>query len=108
MLGNPPAGFNDELLADALSMAQRARSVKRSPADRIPPRGGDTGMRLIKIGLGNVNPTVGEVRSNVERLLAQARAMAAGGVTVGCFPEQAVGGYPTEDRMLWRWFIADQ
>ena len=29
-------------------------------------------MRLIKIALGNVNPTVGAVRSNVDRVLAQA------------------------------------
>jgi NAD+ synthase (glutamine-hydrolysing) len=65
-------------------------------------------MRLIKIGLGNVNPTVGEVRSNVGRLLAQAREMAAGGVTVGCFPEQAVGGYPPEDLIQWRAFLAAQ
>src|SRR4051812_50182590 len=59
-------------------------------------------MRLIKIALGNVNPTVGAVRSNVDRVLAQAREMAADGVTVGCFTEQVVGGYPTEDLIQWR------
>ncbi len=65
-------------------------------------------MRLIKIGLGNVNPTVGAVRSNVDRLLAQAREMAAAGVTVGCFSEQVVGGYPPEDLVQWRAFLAAQ
>jgi NAD+ synthase (glutamine-hydrolysing) len=65
-------------------------------------------MRLIKIGLGNVNPTVGAVRSNVDRVLAQAREMAAGGVTVGCFSEQVVGGYPAEDLIQWRAFLAAQ
>lgn len=65
-------------------------------------------MRLIKIGIGNVNPTVGAVRSNVDKVLAQARAMAASGVTVGCFSEQVVGGYPAEDLVQWRAFLASQ
>jgi NAD+ synthase (glutamine-hydrolysing) len=65
-------------------------------------------MRLIKIGLGSVNPTVGAVRSNVDRLLVQAREMAAAGVTVGCFSEQVVGGYPPEDLVQWRAFLAAQ
>jgi NAD+ synthase (glutamine-hydrolysing) len=65
-------------------------------------------MRLIKIGIGNVDPTVGAVRSNVERMLAQARAMAADGVTIGCFCEQGVGGYPPEDLIQWRAFVASQ
>lgn len=65
-------------------------------------------MRLIKIATGCVDPTVGAVRSNVDRLLGQARAMAAAGVTVGCFSEQAVGGYPPEDLIQWRAFVATQ
>jgi NAD+ synthase (glutamine-hydrolysing) len=65
-------------------------------------------MRLIKIALGNVNPTVGAVRSNVDRVLAQAREMAADGVTVGCFTEQVVGGYPTEDLIQWQAFLDAQ
>jgi NAD+ synthase (glutamine-hydrolysing) len=65
-------------------------------------------MRLIKIALGSVNPTVGAVRSNVDRLLEQARAMAADGVTVGCFSEQVVGGYPPEDLIQWLSFLAAQ
>jgi NAD+ synthase (glutamine-hydrolysing) len=65
-------------------------------------------MRLVKIGIGNVNPTVGAVRSNVDRVLAQARAMAAEGVTVGCFSEQVVGGYPAEDLVQWRPFLEGQ
>ena len=48
------------------------------------------------------------MRSNVDRVLAQAREMAADGVTVGCFTEQVVGGYPTEDLIQWRAFLAAQ
>jgi NAD+ synthase (glutamine-hydrolysing) len=65
-------------------------------------------MRLVKIAIGNVDPTVGAVRSNVDRLLAQAREMAADGVTIGCFSEQVVGGYPPEDLVQWRSYLAAQ
>jgi NAD+ synthase (glutamine-hydrolysing) len=65
-------------------------------------------VRLIKIGIGSVDPTVGAVRSNVDRVLAAARAMAAEGVTIGCFSEQVVGGYPPEDLVQWRPFLEAQ
>lgn len=65
-------------------------------------------MRLVKIALGSVNPTVGSVRSNTDRCLAMAREMADDGVTVGAFPEQVIGGYPSEDLVQWRGFIDAQ
>lgn len=65
-------------------------------------------MRLVKIAIANVNTTVGAVRSNVDSMLEMARGMAADGVTLGCFPEQAVGGYPPEDLIQWRAFVAGQ
>lgn len=65
-------------------------------------------MRLVKIGLGNVNSTVGAIGPNVDRVIAQARAMAADAVTVGLFPEQVVGGYPPEDLIQWRGFVDRQ
>lgn len=65
-------------------------------------------MRLIELGIGVTNPTVGAVASNVDALIAAAKAMAASQVTVGCFPEQAVGGYPAEDLVQWQAFVAAQ
>jgi NAD+ synthase (glutamine-hydrolysing) len=65
-------------------------------------------MRLIKIALGSVNPTVGSVRSNTERCVAMALEMGAADTTVGVFPEQVVGGYPAEDLVQWRGFIDAQ
>lgn len=65
-------------------------------------------MRLIKIGLANVDTTVGAVRSNADRVLTLARAMAAEGVTVGCFPEQVLGGYPPEDLIQWSAYVKAQ
>lgn len=65
-------------------------------------------MRLIQIAVANVDPTIGAVRSNVDRMLAMAREMAAADVTVGCFSEQVVGGYPPEDLIQWRSYVAAQ
>ena len=65
-------------------------------------------MRLVKIGLGSVNPTVGSVHSNTARCVAQARAMAAADVTVAALPEQVIGGYPAEDLVQWAGFVKAQ
>jgi NAD+ synthase (glutamine-hydrolysing) len=65
-------------------------------------------MRLVKIGVASVNTTVGAVRSNVDRCIEIAHTMADDGVTVAAFPEQVIGGYPTEDLIQWRGFVASQ
>ncbi|HXH08118.1 MAG TPA: NAD(+) synthase [Vicinamibacterales bacterium] len=65
-------------------------------------------MRLLKIAVASVSPTVGAVRSNTDRLVALAGEMAREHVTLGCFPEQAIGGYPPEDLIQWRAFVAAQ
>lgn len=62
-------------------------------------------MRLIRIAVASVDPTVGAVRSNVDRMLGMAREMGEGDVTVGCFSEQVVGGYPPEDLIQWRSYV---
>jgi NAD+ synthase (glutamine-hydrolysing) len=65
-------------------------------------------MRLIKIGLGNINSTVGAVDSNADQVIDVARAMAAEGVTVALFPEQVIGGYQPEDLVQWQGFVERQ
>jgi NAD+ synthase (glutamine-hydrolysing) len=65
-------------------------------------------MRLVKIALGSVSTTVGAVHTNTERVLRMAQDMAKGAVTIGCFPEQVLGGYPPEDLIQWRSFLAAQ
>jgi NAD+ synthase (glutamine-hydrolysing) len=65
-------------------------------------------MRLVKLAVASVSPTVGAVRSNAERVVAAARAMAADQVTLGAFPEQVLGGYPPEDLVQWRAFLEAQ
>jgi NAD+ synthase (glutamine-hydrolysing) len=65
-------------------------------------------MRLIRIALGNANPTVGAVRANTDQVLALARAAAAEQATIACFPEQVIGGYPTGDLIQWPRFVSAQ
>jgi NAD+ synthase (glutamine-hydrolysing) len=65
-------------------------------------------MRLAKVAVASVSPTVGAVATNVSRLVAIAREMAAADVTLAAFPEQVVGGYPPEDLVQWRGFLDGQ
>ena len=65
-------------------------------------------MRLVKVGLGAVNTTVGAFGANVSRALDMAKEMAAADVTVALFPEQLVGGYPQEDLVQWQAFVDRQ
>ena len=65
-------------------------------------------MRLAKLAVASVSPTVGAVVSNVSRIVAVAREMADADVTVGAFPEQVIGGYPPEDLVQWRGFLDGQ
>jgi NAD+ synthase (glutamine-hydrolysing) len=65
-------------------------------------------MRLAKLAVASVSPTVGAVRSNVSHMIEMAREMAAADVTLAGFPEQAIGGYPPEDLVQWRGFLEGQ
>ena len=53
-------------------------------------------MRLLRLGLAQINPTVGDLDGNVARIvdaIARARAL---GVDLLTFPEMCVPGYPPE------------
>ena len=65
-------------------------------------------MRLVRIGLGSIDTTVGAFRTNADKVIAMAADMAADNVTVGLFPEQAIGGYPVEDLIQWQGFVDRQ
>jgi len=65
-------------------------------------------MRLVKIAVASVNTTVGAVDSNVRRLVEMAHSMEDHDVTLACFPEQVVGGYPPEDLIQWSEFVRAQ
>lgn len=65
-------------------------------------------MRLAKLAVASLSPTVGAVTGNVTDAVALARRMAADQVTLAAFPEQVVGGYPPEDLVQWRGFLDGQ
>ena len=65
-------------------------------------------MRLVRIAICNVNTTVGAVRANVDRAIELGRAAAADDATLVAYPEQLVSGYPPEDLVQWRSFVAAQ
>jgi NAD+ synthase (glutamine-hydrolysing) len=65
-------------------------------------------MRLARIAVASLSPTVGAVDANVTRAVELAHAMAADEVTLAAFPEQVVGGYPPEDLVQWRGFLEGQ
>ncbi len=65
-------------------------------------------MNLIRLGVSSIDATVGAFRSNTDRVIDMVRAMAADDVTVACFQEQVLGGYPPEDLVQWPAFLNAQ
>ncbi|MGI4852414.1 MAG: nitrilase-related carbon-nitrogen hydrolase, partial [Janthinobacterium lividum] len=51
----------------------------------------------MKIALIQLNPTVGDFRANVERILRSAAEAGAQGADLAVFPELALPGYPPQD-----------
>ncbi len=65
-------------------------------------------MKLVKIGLANADPKVGALDSNLTAMLFMAESMAKENCTIGCFSEQCIPGYPSEDLVLWKGFVEKQ
>jgi NAD+ synthase (glutamine-hydrolysing) len=62
-------------------------------------------MRLLRIGLAQINPTVGDLDGNMARIRAWIERARALGVDLLAFPEMVVPGYPPEDLLLKPAFI---
>jgi NAD+ synthase (glutamine-hydrolysing) len=61
-------------------------------------------MRICRLGLAQINPTVGDIDGNVARIASDIREGVRSGCTIVAFPELAVTGYPPEDLLLRRDF----
>ena len=61
----------------------------------------------MRIALGQLNLTVGDLEGNVEKMVAWAREATGHGADLVCFPELAVTGYPPEDLVLRKGFVDD-
>ncbi|HEY1332239.1 MAG TPA: NAD+ synthase [Actinomycetota bacterium] len=61
----------------------------------------------VRIALGQINTTVGDLAGNVQRMADVAAQATAAGADLACFPELAVTGYPPEDLVLRPAFVDD-
>src|SRR4029077_346715 len=76
--------------------------------DPAPPRArlhNRPGMRELRIGLAQINSTVGDLDGNFQKILVQVEHAREMGVDVLAFPEMVITGYPPEDLLLKPSFI---
>ena len=64
-------------------------------------------MAKLRLGLAQINPTVGNLADNTAVISRTYATAVAGGCDVVAFPELAITGYPPEDLVLKPGFIAD-
>ncbi len=62
-------------------------------------------MRTIRIGLCQINSTVGDIEGNTKKIIDYIKMAKKKGVEIAVFPEMAVPGYPPEDLLLMPKFI---
>jgi NAD+ synthase (glutamine-hydrolysing) len=62
---------------------------------------------MVRIALGQIDPSVGDLEGNVELLTAWASRATEAGADVVVFPELAITGYPPEDLVLRPAFVDD-
>ena len=95
------------VLGSAREYGRLHRSDRRWPADATQPSG-----RLIfvtiRIAVAQLNPTVGDLSGNADRIRAAMSNAETSGADLLVFPELVLTGYPPEDLLLKDGFIADQ
>ena len=64
-------------------------------------------MARLRIALAQLNPTVGDLVGNVDKILDAYERAEGAGCDVVAFPELAITGYPPEDLVLKPGFVAD-
>ncbi|GAG11119.1 unnamed protein product, partial [marine sediment metagenome] len=64
-------------------------------------------MRTLRLGLAQINTTVGDLDGNAAKVLEYVGRARELGVDLISFPEMAITGYPPEDLLLRPQFIRD-
>lgn len=64
-------------------------------------------MRTLRVGLAQINPTVGDLDGNARKVLEYVERARQLGADLVAFPELTITGYPPEDLLLRRSFIDD-
>jgi NAD+ synthase (glutamine-hydrolysing) len=62
-------------------------------------------MRTLRLGMGQINPTVGDLRGNTRKIIQYIHDAKKMGVDLITFPELSIPGYPPEDLLLMPSFI---
>lgn len=64
-------------------------------------------MARLRITLAQINPIVGDLAGNAEKIVAALQVAEDAGADLAVFPELAITGYPPEDLLLKPGFVAD-
>jgi NAD+ synthase (glutamine-hydrolysing) len=64
-------------------------------------------LRVLRVGLAQINTTVGDLEGNVAKILEYAERARALAVDLVSYPELTITGYPPEDLLLRRKFVQD-
>lgn len=64
-------------------------------------------MRILRIAMAQMNPTVGDLTGNVNRILGWLREAQKAKADLVAFPELVITGYPPEDLLLQSQFVTD-
>src|SRR5262249_56052563 len=75
----------------------------REPGAILPPE--SEAMRHLRIALGQINATVGDLQGNTRRVLETIEQARPLGVDLVAFPELVLTGYPPEDLLFKPAFI---
>ena len=62
---------------------------------------------MLKISLAQINPTLGDLTGNTRKILEYATLAQKAGAELVVFPELAICGYPPEDLLLKKHFVAN-
>jgi NAD+ synthase (glutamine-hydrolysing) len=64
-------------------------------------------MRSLRIALAQINPTVGDLEGNTDKIIHYIKAAADASAEIVAFPELSITGYPPQDLLLKPQFIKD-
>ena len=64
-------------------------------------------MRVLRVGMVQINCTVGDLQGNAKKVIQYLHIARKMGVDLICFPELSITGYPPEDLLLKPQFIED-
>jgi NAD+ synthase (glutamine-hydrolysing) len=64
-------------------------------------------MKTLRIALAQINPTVGDLRGNTEKIIEYIEKARTSGADIIAFPELSITGYPPEDLLLNTSFLKD-